>query len=43
MIPVTEQLQGTTGCINYLNCVVIMQQLDDIDAAAKHIEGFVSP
>jgi hypothetical protein len=42
-IPVTEQLQGTTGCINYLNRVVIMQQLEDIDAAAKHIEGFVAP
>ena len=42
-IPVTEQLQGTTGCINYLNRVVIMQQLEDFDAAAKHIEGFVAP
>jgi len=38
-IPVTEQLQGTTGCINYLNRVVIMQQLEDFEAAAKHIEG----
>jgi len=42
-IPVTEQLHGTTGCINYLNRVVIMQQLEDIDVAAKHIEGFVAP
>jgi hypothetical protein len=42
-IPVTEQLQGTTGCINYLNRVVIMQQLEDFEAAAKHIEGVFAP
>jgi hypothetical protein len=42
-IPVTEQLQGTTGCINYLNRVVIMQQLEDFEAAAKHIEGVIAP
>ncbi len=42
-IPVTEQLQGTTGCINYLNRVVIMQQLEDSKAAAKHIEGVIVP
>jgi hypothetical protein len=42
-IPVTEQLQGTTGCINYLNRVVIMQQLEDFEAAAEHIEGVIAP
>jgi hypothetical protein len=42
-IPVTEQLQGTTGCINYLSRVVIMQQQEDFEAAAKHIEGVIAP
>jgi hypothetical protein len=42
-IPVTEQLQGTTGCINYLSRVVIMQQQEDFEAAAKHIEGIIAP
>jgi hypothetical protein len=42
-IPVTEHVQVATGCINYLNKVIIMQQLEDIEAAAKHVEDVIAP